>query len=155
MKMSCGHFKKVCTCGTVVLQCRCMDKNKTIVTVVCSKCQEKKNKRIFSFAAIMSAFTMRHFGGTTIEEEDDLVRFLAGDSNDPRQEAKAALIRQWPELDIGETATRNTIDELARLAQNAENSNDEMRAMLINGWLRRTGARLGRDSRAFYQLEGS
>lgn len=37
------HFTKICSCGTVLGQCRCMSKDKTIITVEngCPKCKAK------------------------------------------------------------------------------------------------------------------
>lgn len=36
------HFKEVCIqCKKVVTQCRCMDKNKTVINTVCGECAAK------------------------------------------------------------------------------------------------------------------
>ena len=40
-----NHYIKKCKeCGTVVSQCRCYDKNKPIILVICDKCKEKKGE---------------------------------------------------------------------------------------------------------------
>lgn len=44
------HFQKVCrNCGTVVVQCRCMDSNKAIIYCTCDKCK-KEITTIFDIA---------------------------------------------------------------------------------------------------------
>lgn len=41
------HFIKKCSCGTVIAQCRCMSKDKTIEIVKngCEKCIAKRGKK--------------------------------------------------------------------------------------------------------------
>jgi len=42
--MECGHkIVKYVICGEVILQCRCMDKNKETIYRLCDKCKEKAN----------------------------------------------------------------------------------------------------------------
>ena len=37
-----GHFIEKCReCGTVISQCRCMSKDKTVRYGICNKCKEK------------------------------------------------------------------------------------------------------------------
>lgn len=38
-----GHFIKKCSnCGTVIMQCRCMDPDKPIVYGICLKCSSQE-----------------------------------------------------------------------------------------------------------------
>jgi hypothetical protein len=37
-----GHFKTICTeCKTIINQCRCPAKDKTIIYGICKECEEK------------------------------------------------------------------------------------------------------------------
>lgn len=41
--MAGNHFKTVCSeCGTIIEQCRCMDKNKEVRKGVCDTCKKKQ-----------------------------------------------------------------------------------------------------------------
>lgn len=41
-----GHFKKVCSkCGTIIDQCRCVDKNKPTTYGICDACVQMIGKK--------------------------------------------------------------------------------------------------------------